>query len=124
MIGPHLTETNREKKWSLFSEHNAYRCAIFSGFGLDADNVAAQAQGAVLGAADSGIIELDLQFGLQLRTVIEINQRAMKAQIPDHGLFFKGHSSVSEAGDHGPEMRVAAQAFAHGGNYNVQIAVA
>src|SRR5712672_3122734 len=124
MIGPHLTETNREKKWSLFSEHNADRRAIFFCFGLDADNIAAQAQGSILGAADSGIIELDLQFGLQLRTVIEINQRAMQAQIPDDGLFFKRHARVSEAGDHGPEMSVAAQAFAHGGNYDVQIAVA
>ena len=104
----------------LFGEDDAYCRAILVRFGFDTHDVASQAQGAVLGSADSGVVELDLQFGLQLGAVIEINQRAVQAQIPDDRFLFKGHARIGEAGDHGAEMRVAAQAFANGGNDHIQ----
>src|ERR1700730_1511321 len=118
MIDLHLTDWFPQEK-KLFGEDDAYGRAIFFGVDFDTDDIAAQAQGAVLCAADSWIIELDLQFRLQLRTVVQVNQRAMKAQVADHGLFFKRHAGMGKTSDRGAEMSVATEAFANGGNHDV-----
>lgn len=55
--GPYEKESER---WRLFGENNADSRAVFLDFGIDADDIASQAQRAVRPLLDSGIIELDL----------------------------------------------------------------
>src|SRR6266853_471960 len=111
----------RQRKRRLFGEHDADSGAVLFGFGFDTDYIASQAKRPVRRSADSGIIELDLQFGLQSWTMIKVNQRAVQAQIADNRLFLKRHARVGEASHHGSEVSVAAQAFADGGNQDIQI---
>src|SRR5260370_11436281 len=113
-----------ERKWRLLGEDDPDSSPVLFGFGLDTDYTASQAKRSVRGSPDSGIIELDLQFGLQSWTMIQVDQRAVQAQIADNRLFLKRHPRVGEASHHGPEMGVAAQAFADGGNQDIQIRAA
>src|SRR5713101_5061941 len=113
-----------ERKWRLFGEDDADSGAVLFGFGLDTDYIASQAKRPVGRSPDSGIIELDLEFGLKSWTMIQVNQRAVQAQIADNRLFLKRHARVGKASHHGSEVSVAAQAFADGGNQDIQIRAA
>src|SRR5713101_4076189 len=111
----------RKRKRRLFSENDPDSGAVLFGFGLDTDYIASQAKWPVRRSPDSWIIELDLQFGLQSWTMIQVNQRAVQAQIADNRLFLKRHARVGKASHHGSEVSVAAQAFADSGNQDIQI---
>lgn len=67
------------RRFKLFREDNPNRGAFLILLRFDAHHVAAQAQRAVGRAVDAGIVELNLQFGLQLRAVIQVDERAMQS---------------------------------------------
>ena len=81
----------------LFCEDDPNRRAVFIRRGFDANDVTPQSQRTVRRSANAGIFELYLQFGLQFRAVIQINQRAVQAEIADHRLFFKGLTAIGQA---------------------------
>src|ERR1019366_1631506 len=108
----------------LIREDDANSRAIFLGFGIDSHDIASKAECSVRHSPDSGIIELDLQFGLQLRAMVQVNQRAMQAQIADDRLFLKGRARIGIASHFCPKVRVAPQALAHGRDRDIEIFLA
>ncbi len=97
----------------LFGEDDADGGLVFLGAGLDADDVAAQAQ-RLAALADAGVVEEDFELGLQARRVLEGDEGAMEAEVADHGLFFKRAALSGESGDASAEEPVAWQSIVLG----------
>lgn len=71
------TGRDAKRRAVLFRKHNSYRGAFFVFLRFDAHHVAAQAQRTVGRTVDAGIVEQDLQFGLQLGAMVQVDQRAV-----------------------------------------------
>src|SRR5579863_314356 len=101
----------------LFGKNNPTANLVFFGSRLDSYNISAKRTVALI--AITGIVDGDLELGLQFGAMVQINQRAMQTEVPDHGLLIEGCTVLADAGHTGPKMGFAAQAVSHGGNYDI-----
>src|SRR6516164_8812038 len=92
----------------LLSKDNAHADLVLLGPGLDAHDVSAQ--GPVGAVPIAGIFDGDLQFRLQLGTVIEVDQRTVQTEIADYGFLVESFALLRNTGNPGSEVCLPPQA--------------
>ena len=102
----------------LLGKDNPHADLIFFGSGLDAHDVSPQRPVCVI--AVPRIFDRDLQFRLQFRAVVQIDQRAVQTEVADDRLLIERSAILPETRDAGSKMRLAAQPIPHRRNYDVR----